>query len=165
MNIRKARVRRVGFVDAQPLADLLNRIVDEGDKTAIDTRFDATEFRSWFVTGPHCLTCVVAESVDGQLLGFQACERYLDQELPEDCADIATFVTDKARGSGIGQALLQQSLEEVASKGISHLRAVIRSGNSQGIAYYTRSGFNPVSEVKPSLAQPGSKKVVLARKV
>src|SRR5699024_5664763 len=96
-------IRHADAEDADELAGLLNSVIAEGGKTAIDTPLTGSEFREWFITGPHCICCLVALSDNG-ILGFQALERFHD-DLPQGMADIATFVTDRARGSGVGRNL------------------------------------------------------------
>lgn len=155
------RVRNVQSSDVPALADLLNRIVDEGDKTAIDIKFDEQEFRQWFISEPHSLTCVVAEAADSQLLGFQITSLYDADELLPGWADIGTFVDDGLRGSGVGKALFQQTVEELNPTKFSHLRAVIRNVNTGAIAYYSRCGFVPASEVDSRMENSIGDKTVL----
>lgn len=47
-----SQVRPALLDDAPRLAALLNWVVDEGDKTAIDHHLTAEEARDWFVDGP-----------------------------------------------------------------------------------------------------------------
>ncbi|TCU10035.1 GNAT family N-acetyltransferase [Rhizobium sullae] len=164
MTVGKYLIRAATTLDSTALALLLNRIVEEGDKTAIDTTFDAREFQQWFITGPHCRSCVVAEATDGRLLGFQALERYHD--LPEGWADIATFLDASARGKGIGKALREKTFEAAEALGIGVLRAVVRAQNAQAIAYYRECGFMPsdgYSSKEP--AQQDADKVTLTRRL
>ena len=64
MTVGNYLIRAATTLDSMALALLLNRIIEEGDKTAIDTTFDAREFQQWFITGLHCRSCVVAETDD-----------------------------------------------------------------------------------------------------
>lgn len=153
----RPRVRPAGPDDAPRLAALLNSVVDEGDKTAIDHHLTPEEARDWFVDGPACRGCVLAE--DGsELLGFQAVEVFQD-DLPEGWADIATFVADGARGRGVGRALLTGTLAACPAHGIRTLRAVVRATNAGAQAFYRASGFEPVVD---AVRGPS---VVLARPV
>lgn len=156
------RVRNVQPSDVPVLAELLNRIVDEGDKTAIDITFDEQEFRQWFVSEPHSLSCVVAAAEGGQLLGFQISSTYDADELLPGWADIGTFVDNGLRGSGVGQALFQQTVKELEATNTSHLRAVIRNVNAGAIAFYTRCGFTPVADVDERMVNDSDDKTTLA---
>lgn len=134
MHIRHAEIE-----DAEELACLLNTVIAEGGKTAIDTPLTGSEFADWFITGPHCICCVVAE-VDSGILGFQCLERF-HEDLPQNMADVATFVTDRVRGSGIGRSLSQATLAIAEEAGVQCVRAVIQRSNEDAIAYYRSVGF------------------------
>ncbi|WGW13567.1 GNAT family N-acetyltransferase [Saxibacter everestensis] len=134
-------IRAAGRSDALPLSQLLNRVVDEGDKTAIDSHLTDAEFAEWFLTGDHCLSCTVAQNDSGSILGFQALERFHD-DLPEGMADIATFVSADARGKGIGTALIDATVREAQDRNITSIRAVIRNSNQTATYYYRSIGFN-----------------------
>lgn len=146
--------------DAPALARLLNRIIDEGDKTAIGQHVSAGAFTEWFISGPHCLGCVVAADSD-DYLGFQAVEAYHD-DLPPGWADIATFVTEGARGKGIGKALMTATMRNCNERQLQTLRAVIRRSNRRAVSYYRGMGF---SEPSPADASPDLPSTVLARAV
>ena len=132
-------IRHAEIADAEELACLLNSVIAEGGKTAIDTPLTGSEFAAWFITGPHCICCIVAEANSG-ILGFQSLERFHD-DLPQDMADIATFVTDRVRGSGIGRGLSQATSAIAEETGVQHVRAVIQRSNEDAIAYYRSVGF------------------------
>jgi len=163
MRLTGLRTRQAQPEDATALAALLNRVVDEGDKTAIHAHLDEADFRRWFIEGEHCLGCVVAETADGEPVGFQAYERY-HSDLPRGWADIGTFVDREARGAGVGRALFDATLDHALTTGTSVLRAVIRARNTQAIAYYRARGFHepgPLAAGAP--ADPAS--TVLCREV
>lgn len=135
------QVRHAQIDDADALAVVLNDVIAEGGKTAIDTPLSGAEFAEWFITGPHCLSCVVAVAPDGGYLGFQALERF-HEDLPEGFADIATFVTAASRGAGVGRSLFDATAAIVEQDaGLHSLRAVIRRSNEDAVRYYRAVGF------------------------
>ncbi|MGR6614640.1 MULTISPECIES: GNAT family N-acetyltransferase [Kocuria] len=135
MHIRQAEID-----DAEELARILNSIIAEGGKTAIDTPLSGPELAEWFITGPHCISCLLADTDEG-FLGFQALERF-HADLPHDMADIATFVTDRARGSGIGRSLSHATAAIAGENGVQRIRAVIQRSNEDAIHYYRSVGFH-----------------------
>lgn len=135
MHIRQAEID-----DAEELARLLNSIIAEGGKTAIDTPLSGPEFAEWFITGPHCISCLLADSDKG-ILGFQALERF-HADLPNDMADIATFVTVSARGLGLGRSLSHATAAIAEGTGVQRIRAVIQRSNEDAIRYYRSVGFH-----------------------
>src|SRR5690625_2181495 len=132
-------IRHAEIDDAEELARLLSSTVAEGGKTAIDSALTGLEFAEWFITGPHCISCLIAEA-DDKILGFQALERFHD-DLPQGVADIATFVADRARGSGVGRILSDATAALAAELGVQQVRAVIQRSNEDAIGYYRSIGF------------------------
>ncbi|GAA1778959.1 GNAT family N-acetyltransferase [Agromyces lapidis] len=139
-------IRRAEFDDADALAAVLNGVIAEGGKTAIDTPLTGSEFAEWFITGSHCISCVVAVADDGAFLGFQALERF-HEELPPGVADIATFVTAVSRGAGAGRGLFTATAAIAEEAGLRCLRAVIRRSNEDAIRYYRAIGFGDEGSV------------------
>lgn len=135
MHIRPAHTE-----DTQPLSALLNEIITEGGKTAIDTPLTGSEFSEWFLTGAHCITCVVAADTQEKPLGFQSPERF-HRDLPVGRADIATYVSKGARGTGIGRALATATMRLADEADLNSIRAVIQHRNDNAIQYYRSLGF------------------------
>ncbi|GAB3758561.1 GNAT family N-acetyltransferase [Microlunatus parietis] len=133
-------IRPAKLDDAEPLSAVLNAVIAEGDKTAIDAPLSGSEFAEWFITGSHCISCVAAAGEDGRFLGFQALERF-HRELPAGTADIATFVSAASRGSGVGRRLAEATVAIAERAGLRSLRAVIRRRNTGAISYYRSLGF------------------------
>lgn len=144
------QVRHAEIDDADALAVILNDIIAEGGKTAIDTPLTGAEFAEWFIAGAHCVNCVVAVDDDGALLGFQALERF-HEELPDGVADIATFVTSTSRGAGVGRGLFDATTAVVSEDaGLRGLRAVIRRSNEGAVRYYRSVGFGDEGDATTS---------------
>lgn len=132
-------VRQATAADASPMGAILNPIITAGGTTAIEWHLSDAEIAEWFITGEHCLACSVAEDDTGRMLGFQALVH--QAELPEHWADIATFACSPPRPSGVGVALFEATLQQAADAGIRCINATIRADNVNGLAYYTRLGF------------------------
>lgn len=134
------RIRHAEVDDAEELACLLNDIIAEGGKTAIDTPLTGSEFAEWFIIGPHCISCLIA-ATDDAILGFQTLERF-HGDLPPGVADIATFVADRGRASGIGRSLADATAAIAEEVGVRCIRAVIQRSNEDAIGYYCSIGFH-----------------------
>ena len=89
------------------------------------------------------------------LMGFQALDHHA--KLPQNCADIGTFVKHGTTQSGIGTALFQHTLRHAKEHSISSINATIRKDNISGIAYYTKMGFTDHSVAKDVPLQDGTK--------
>lgn len=134
------RIRYAEIDDAEELACLLNDIIAEGGKTAIDTPLTGSEFAEWFIIGPHCISCLVA-ATDDAILGFQTLEHF-HGDLPPGAADIATFVAERGRASGIGRSLADVTAAVAEEIGVQCIRAVIQRSNEDAIGYYFSIGFH-----------------------
>ena len=134
------RTRPAHIRDAAALAALLNAVIAEGGKTAISEPLSASQCAEWFISGPHCVSCIVAVDDAGRPVGFQALERFHD-DLAPDQADIATFVTAGMRGAGVGRELAHVTLGLARTKRLASVRATIRRHNQDAVRYYESLGF------------------------
>ncbi|MEH6360480.1 MAG: GNAT family N-acetyltransferase [Amylibacter sp.] len=130
----------------------MNEIIKIGGLTAIETPLSHQGFCDYFLSG---ICCFGAENSTGILMGFQALEHHT--ELPQDCADIATFVKHSTTQSGIGTALFQHTLRHAQQRGIDSINATIRQDNASGIAYYSRMGFTDHSVIRDVPLLDGTK--------
>ena len=132
-------LRRALPADAPAMAAILNAVIAEGDKTAIAGPLAAPAIADLFLTGPDCSGCTLA-LVGGQPVGFQALDvHYL---AGSGWADISSFVAADARGTGIGRGLWRATQALAGARGLTGLRAVIRSVNAGALAYYRACGFD-----------------------
>src|SRR5699024_11013273 len=141
------RIRYAEIDDAEELACLLNDIIAEGGKTAIDTPLTGSEFAEWFIIGPHCISCLVA-ATDDAILGFQTLAHF-QVDLPRRAADIATFVAARGRASGIGRSLADVTAAVAEEIGLQCIRAVIQRSNEDAIGYYFSIGFHGNADSAP----------------
>lgn len=131
-------VREATLEDANQMAELLNAIIEIGGTTAyldpVTPRYIANKMTN---SGPRASWHVADE--DGAVLGFQWAAPH--DQLPEDAADIASFVRVGAVGKGIGSRLFEATCAKTRALGYIWLNASIRSDNASGLTYYTKMGF------------------------
>ena len=132
-------IRPASLDDIAELCAILNKIIQTGGTTAIETPLSHQDFRGYFLSGPDHICCFVAQDNAGNLMGFQAIEHH--KKLPRSCVDIATFAKQTAAKSGIGTALFHHTLRHVTKAGLESINATIRQDNVPGIAYYSKMGF------------------------
>jgi GNAT superfamily N-acetyltransferase len=92
-----------------------------------------------YVTGPGAIAAHVAVA-GGAIIGFQVLSR--NPELPAGWADIGTYVSAGARGTGAGAALFAATRAAAARAGVAAINATIRADNRLGLGYYGRMGFS-----------------------
>jgi len=124
--------------DTGELMELLNEIIRAGGTTAIENPLTGAEFERWFLSGPDCVACHVAEMRDFSIAGFQALER--NSRFPEGWVDVATF-TRRPRIAGVGSALFPATRNYAREAGFTMINATIRADNEAGLAYYAKLGF------------------------
>ena len=131
-------VRSAQECDLPALCDILNEIITIGGSTAYEGVFDPQTFDAAFVSGELCVECLVA-LVNGIPMGFQAVAHY--PSLPGDWLDIGTFARVSGKVKGVGTSLFSHMAALLAGRGISYINASIRSDNHQGLAFYSKMGF------------------------
>jgi len=145
-------VRPVQEQDLLALCDILNEIISIGGSTAYEGVFEAQSFDAVFVSGESCLECLVAV-VNGTPMGFQAVAHY--PNLPDDWLDISTFARVSGKVKGVGSALFSDMAKLLAGRGFSYLSASIRSDNQQGLAFYSKMGFEDYAVDKAITVEKG----------
>lgn len=131
-------IRNSETADAGLLCVLLNEIILSGGTTALEEPLSETRFAHYFLAGEDHICCLTAE-VEDVVWGFQVLVKHVD--LPDDWADIATFVRQHPKVPGVGTALFSSTRELAAATGLAHINATIRADNAGGLAYYSKMGF------------------------
>ncbi len=127
--------------DAPAMRALLNAIIARGGTTAHQTPFSESAFAERVLAEEARLAAFVAVDAAGDVAGFQILHRH--PQLPEDWADIGTYVASGGRRRGVGAALFAATAA-VARDGdaqIAAINAAIRRENRGGLAFYSALGF------------------------
>ena len=133
--------RRATSADAEAMASLINEIIAIGGTTAIETPFTRASMDHEFVSGPHVMSCIVAEEND-ELLGFQVLLGSTEEEpMPEGWGSIGTYARVGQTRGGIGSALFAETKKAARAAGLHTIDATIRADNAGGLAFYSRMGF------------------------
>ncbi|MGL4311655.1 MAG: GNAT family N-acetyltransferase [Paracoccaceae bacterium] len=134
-----ASVRAAVLDDVPAMVALLNAIIARGGTTAHEVPYDNAKFIKLYMTPPVALACLVGCDGGGRIIGFQVLGVY--PGLPENWAEIGTFVSEAARGTGIGAALFAETLKVARAGGYAAIDATIRADNMLGRGFYDRIGF------------------------
>lgn len=132
-------VRKAGSADARQMAELLNEIIAIGGTTAITTALTKDGIAAWMASHTGKNSWVVAEDDSGKIMGFQLLEPHPD--LPDNAADVATFVRAGSAQLGIGSKLFDGTRKAANRLGYTWINATIRADNTGGLAYYGSRGF------------------------
>lgn len=99
---------------------------------------------SHYIAHPDRLSCAVAVTQTGRIVGFQSLKRATPgnpYDLPEGWGIIGTYVAAEAAGHGIGRALFAVSLDAARRAGLTAIDATIAADNAGALAYYAALGF------------------------
>ena len=121
------------------MARLLNAIIDQGGTTAMTKRITRHDIAEWMNENDGKAAWHVALNAEEDVIGFQwiAPADYL----PDDAAEIATFVQIGQTGFGIGSKLFDVTRKAAKEIGYKWINANIRADNQGGLIYYQSRGF------------------------
>ena len=103
-----------------------------------------TEVPSWADwSAAHSGPRIVAESVEG-IDGWAATSAYSDRCCYEGVAEVSVYVAERARGRGVGRALLGELAARAEAAGIWTLQAGIFPENEPSLRLHEACGFRVV---------------------
>jgi len=100
---------------------------------------------------------IVAEDVEGHLVGYAVCSSAADEG---EILNLA--VAEEVRGAGTGAALLEASVAWLAGRGAANVYLEVRRSNVAAIAMYHGAGFATVSVRRGYYRMPTEDAVVMA---
>ncbi|MGC1494919.1 MAG: GNAT family N-acetyltransferase [Sulfitobacter sp.] len=126
-------------LDTADMARLLNEIIEAGGTTALTRPVTGQDLADWIAVEPdHSAWHVTVDDAE-RIVGFQWITRA--EYLPNEAAEIATFVQMGQTGLGIGSALFEATRKAAKSLGYKWINANIRADNEGGLIYYQSRGF------------------------
>ncbi|MDT0613104.1 GNAT family N-acetyltransferase [Streptomyces lancefieldiae] len=103
---------------------------------------DAERRRSLFTRAPAHMVNLVAEDPDGEVVGWACHGPYRDGERLTADAELYAIYVDTGRfGTGVGQALLQESVRRCSAAGHGRMLLWVLRGNTRARRFYERAGF------------------------
>lgn len=95
------------------------------------------------------LPWLVAEAEDGSILGYAYANWFKPRPAYRFSAENSVYVTDAARGQGIGRLLLDALCTQCEATGVRKLIAVIGdSANHGSVGVHRAAGFSPVGTLR-----------------
>jgi phosphinothricin acetyltransferase len=87
---------------------------------------------------------LIARARDGAVLGWAALSPVSGRCVYAGVAEVSVYIAERARGQGVGSALLQRLVDESEAAGIWTLQAGIFPENTASVALHHRCGFRTV---------------------
>ncbi|TPE40654.1 GNAT family N-acetyltransferase [Pontibacter mangrovi] len=135
--------RPIQPTDNEPLASLIRTVFREFkiDKPGTVYTDPTTDALYQLFQNPASAYFVAEE--DGVLLG--GCGMYPTEGLPEGCAELVKFyLAADARGKGIGNRLMEQSIKVAQELGYKQLYLESFPELARAVSMYEKAGFRPL---------------------
>ncbi|MFJ8189326.1 GNAT family N-acetyltransferase [Streptomyces sp. NPDC096094] len=116
----------------------------------LDVSADAERRREFFTRAPDDLVNLVAEDDGGEVVGWACHGPYRDGEQRTADAELYALYVDAGRfGTGIGQALLRESVRRCTAAGHARMLLWVVEGNARARRFYERAGFGADGAEEP----------------
>jgi L-amino acid N-acyltransferase YncA len=120
--------------------EAVKQIYEEGIATGNATfQQSAPTWDEW--NNSHLLHSRIVAKADNNVLGWAALTPVSGRCVYAGVAEVSVYVSDKARGKGLGKQLLQKLIEESEANGIWTLQAGIFPENTPSIKIHEACGF------------------------
>ena len=118
----------------------VSRIYDEGIRAGATFATEAPTWEAW--DAAHTLRVVAEE--DGSVLGWAALEPTSAREVYRGVQRSAVYVAERARGRGVGRALMAELIARSEREGIWTIEAGMFPENEGSIALHRSLGFRVI---------------------
>ncbi|MFE5394566.1 GNAT family N-acetyltransferase [Streptomyces sp. NPDC056568] len=116
----------------------------------MDVARDARRRRDLFTRAPDGVVNLVAEDDGGEVVGWGCHGPYRDGELLTKDAELyALYVDAGLLGTGVGRALLRETVRRCAAAGHARVLLWVVEGNVRARRFYEREGFTADGAEEP----------------
>ncbi|MEO1771741.1 GNAT family N-acetyltransferase [Candidatus Enterococcus ferrettii] len=91
---------------------------------------------------------LVAENDQGEILGYAYAHAYKERDAYNWSVEVTVYLSEKAKGQGIGKQLYQALETELSKQNILILTACITGGNTHSIQFHEKLGYQQVGVFK-----------------
>lgn len=127
--------------DADAISVILTEIVTA---TKADRACDPAHIRAFYLEHPDQISCLVACTEAGTILGFQSLKRAVlgnPYDVTVGWGVIGTYAKPSNGRRGVGRALFTHTAKMAQRHGLANIDATIGQANASAIAYYEAMGF------------------------
>jgi L-amino acid N-acyltransferase YncA len=104
----------------------------------------APEFEAW--DAAHLKACRLVARAGGEVLGWAALSPVSSRCVYGGVGEVSVYVSERARGLGVGRALLASLVEASERAGLWTLQAGVLAENGASIRLHERCGFRVVGK-------------------
>ncbi|GAB3201975.1 putative acetyltransferase [Pontibacter aydingkolensis] len=136
-------IRPIKAEDNQVLATLIRQVFREFKIDRPGTVYTDSTTDDLFSLFQHPASAYFVAEQNGEIVG--GCGVYPTDGLPEGCAELVKFyLAAGARGKGIGNKLMQQSIEQAREFGYKQLYLESFPELAKAVSMYEKAGFKPL---------------------
>jgi GNAT superfamily N-acetyltransferase len=119
-------------------------IVPQGCLDKLSVTRDAAERRKFFARSAGRVHNLVAESPEGELVGWASLGPYRSQEFPAGVGELYALYAHPDRvGTGVGRALITAALDRGTELGWDRVLLWVLAENARARRFYSHAGFAP----------------------
>ena len=146
------QVRRIGAEDVEGFHKCLDSVAKEGIYIAKDKAPDIDRLKAFVESNIDNDISQYVAVVDGTIVGW--CDAISSQTKSlRHRAELGMGVIKDMRGKGIGEKLLNATLEDLRRKGIKRIDLDVRADNGKAIKLYLKMGFVEYARKKLGIFQ------------
>ena len=138
------RVRPARAEDAAAVEDIYDQGIQAQTATFRIPTHPAADRRGVMELGADNTPVLIAESDDGEILGWAALSAHSSRACYEGIADCSIYVETHHRGAGVGTVLMDALLPEARRRGYWKLVSRVFVSNEASRALCLRAGFREV---------------------
>jgi L-amino acid N-acyltransferase YncA len=135
-------IRAATSADAQAIADIYNEGIATRLATFETEPRSATDIEHWLGAGKR-LPLFVAEG-EGEVLGWARVTSYSDRPVYAGVGEVSVYVTERARGRGLGRALLDALQQAARQIGYWKLVGKLFTANAASAGMVRSCGWREV---------------------
>jgi L-amino acid N-acyltransferase YncA len=130
--------------DAEAIARIYNQGIEDRVATLETTLRSPDERRQWIAARSARHPVLVAENAGREVVGWASLNQFNPRPAYDHVADFSVYVDRAARGSGVGNVLLEALEQRARQIGFHKLVLAAFPSNTAGMRLYERRGFSTV---------------------
>lgn len=150
-NATEILIRSARPDDAEPIAGILNQVIEGGVYTVLDSTFTVDDERTFIANFPDRGVFHVAECGHSRsILGFQTIEPFsaLPTRAFHHVGSIGTFISLEHRRQGIGMRLSEVTFDAAKCKGYEKIFTYVRADNPASLSFHLKLGFRIIGTAR-----------------
>ena len=140
---------RLAAIDDLPcIVEIYNQSIAGKQATADLQPVSVADRQAWFDAHTGNRPLVVAQNSLDEIVGWGSLSDLYARPAYHISTEISIYVADKAKGQGVGKALVNYLIEVAPSCGVQQVVALIFAHNTPSLVMFEKLGFEPWGKFK-----------------